>query len=171
MKKILPLFLLCIFLFNTVGYYVAFKVAQVEIKREMKKEIKLNLNEDELTIIRFTRKEIKSIKWLEINKEFFYSDQLFDIVRIAEDESSVTLYCINDKQERKLFSTLEDQVLKHIQNNKNSNKNKTNSVKTDFFEEQDITCSIPNPSLLNESPYDCSAYSVSLSISTPPPRS
>ncbi len=171
MKKILPLFLLCIFLFNTVGYYVAFKVAQVEIKREIKKEIKLNLNEDELTIIRFTRKEIKSIKWLEINKEFFYSDQLFDIVRIAEDESSVTFYCINDKQERKLFSTLEDQVLKHIQNNKNSNKNKTNSVKTDFFEEQDITCSIPNPSLLNESPYDCRAYSVSLSISTPPPRS
>ena len=174
MKKAISIVLLGFFLFNTAGYYVFFKIAQIEIKREIKKEMKLSLQLEELTIIKFRTSDINSIHWIEKNKEFIYHDQMFDIVKSSSNINETTFYCINDKQEKKLFQNLEEQVLKQIENNKNSKsdsskKNADNIVKTYFFEEF-ISFLFQGSSPYTYNHYSKSYTSVDVLISTPPPR-
>lgn len=174
MKKAISILLLSIFLFNTAGYYVFFKIAQIEIKKEIKKEIKLSLESEELTIIKFLNSEINTLHWIEKNKEFIYHDQMFDIVKSSSDSNETTFYCINDKQEKKLFQNLEEQVLKQIETNKNSKsnsskKNAENIVKTYFYEEIAILLFQKSTSYLFND-YNQSYTSVDVLISTPPPR-
>lgn len=174
MKKIASIFLLGIFLFNTVGYYVFFKIAQRQIKSEIKKEIKLNLNPSELTTIKFSISEINNIHWLEKGKEFIYNNQMFDIVKRTSIGGTITLYCINDKQEKKLFKNLEEQVLKQIEQNKNSKNNSSKKggdqqLKTYFFETISF-CITPNVSEIKFTPYNEQYTSVITSITTPPPQ-
>lgn len=174
MKKAISIVLLSIFLFNTAGYYVFFKMAQIEIKKEIKKELKLSVNSQDLTIITFTNSETEAIHWVEKDKEFIHNNQMYDIVRRSSTDNETTLYCINDKQEKKLFEHLEEQVLKQIENNKNSKsdsskKNADNIIKTYFFEE--LTLSTFQKTV----PYNFISYSktyasVDVMISTPPPR-
>ena len=174
MKKAASIFLLGIFLFNTVGYYVFFKVAQHQIKSEIKKEIKLNLNQSELTTIKFSPTEIKNIHWLEKGKEFIYNNQMFDIVKRTSNGEIVTLYCINDKQEKKLFENLEEQMLKQIEQNKNSKNNSSKKggdqqIKTYFFETISFSI-IPKISIIKFKPYNEQYTSIVTAITTPPPQ-
>lgn len=174
MKKAASIFLLGIFLFNTAGYYVFFKVAQSKIKSEIKKEIKLNLHSTELTAIEFTSEEINNLNWLEKGKEFMYHNQMFDIVKSKINGNSITFYCINDKQEKKLFKNLEEQVLKQIEQNKNSKNNSSKKaadqqIKTYFLETIDF-CVFQNISSVKFNPYNNQYASIAASITTPPPR-
>ena len=73
MKKAAAIFLLGIFLFNTAGYFIAFKSVQYQIKKEIKAEIKKNINSDELTVIIISKKQINKIDWLEEGKEMNYN--------------------------------------------------------------------------------------------------
>ena len=174
MKKIISVFLLSIFLFNTVGYYVVFKVAQFEIKKEIKKEIKLGLKADDLKIIKFAHSEINTINWVEKGKEFIHLDQMFDIVKSTSDDSFITFYCINDKQEKKLFENLETQILKVIENNKNSKENSSKEslntfIKTYFFEELSLVL-FQNSSEYRFNQNNELYSSANILIPTPPPR-
>lgn len=174
MKKAISILLLGIFLFNTAGYYVFFKIAQLEIKKEIKKERKQSVNSQDLTIITFTNSETEAIHWIEKNKEFIYNNQMYDIVRRSSTENEMTFYCINDKQEKKLFEHLEEQVLKQIEHNKNSKsdsskKNADNIVKTYFFEELAMSL-FQTPTSYNFIAYFKTYTSVDVLISTPPPR-
>ncbi len=174
MKKAISIVLLGIFLFNTTGYYVFFKIAQIEIKKEIKKEIKLSLQNDELTVITFLNSDINTIHWIENNKEFIYHNQMFDIVKSSSNNNETTFYCINDKQEKKLFQNLEVQILKQIEHTKNSKsdsskKNADNIVKTYFFEEL-ISSLFHDSSSSNFKHFTKSYTSVDVLISTPPPR-
>lgn len=174
MKKVVSIFLLSIFLFNTVGYYVFFKIAQHQIKSEIKKEIKLNLNPSELTAIHFSLSEIENIHWLKKGKEFIYNNQMFDIVKRTSDDGIVTFYCINDKQEKKLFENLEEQILKQIEQNKNSKSNSSkkggdHQIKTSFFETVSFSI-VPQVSIIKFTPYNEQYTSVVTSITTPPPQ-
>lgn len=174
MKKAAAIFLLSIFLFNTVGYYVFFKIAHHKIKSEIKKELKLNLHSTELTAIEFSSEEIGSIHWLEKGKEFMYNNQMFDIVKSNKNANSITFYCINDKQEKRLFQNLEEQILKQIEQNKNSKSNSSkkgadNIIKTYFFETLSFSV-IPKISTAKFNPYNEQYSSVVTEITTPPPR-
>ncbi len=174
MKKAAAIFLLTIFLFNTVGYYVFFKAAQYKIKSEIKKELKSKLNENELTAIQFSSEEIAEIHWIEKGKEFIYNNQMFDIVKKTNKNGITTYYCINDKQEKQLFQHLEEQVLKQIEQNKNS-KNTSSKKGADlqtltyFFETISLTIFKRVTSFKFNSSSKQYA-SVEKSITTPPPR-
>ena len=61
MKKAAAIFLLGIFLFNTAGYFIAFKSVQYQIKKEIKAEIKKNINSDELTAIIIRRNKLTKL--------------------------------------------------------------------------------------------------------------
>jgi hypothetical protein len=123
MKSTVSYFLLAIFLFNTVGYFLVFKISQNQIRKEVKREIKMKLNESELHKIVFNKSELNTINWIKTDKEFIHHNELFDIVRATETETTITYYCINDKQEKQLFANLDEHVNKHISNTKSSKKN------------------------------------------------
>ena len=117
MKKITVFSLLAIFLFNYVGYYIVFKTTQAEIRKEIKTKIKLGVPENELTVIEFSKKDFQNISWVKENKEFYFKNQLFDIVKKEETLTGILLYCIDDKQEHELFAALDDHINQLISTN------------------------------------------------------
>ncbi|MCE9539543.1 MAG: hypothetical protein K8R85_10025 [Bacteroidetes bacterium] len=118
MKKIAVIFFLFVFLFNTMGYFIAFKAVHYQIKKEIKAEIKRKVNPSELTVIVINKKRINQIDWLENGKEMYHDGKLYDIVRNTENDTSIIYYCINDKQEEELFAHLEEHINAHIAANK-----------------------------------------------------
>lgn len=110
MKKAASILLLCIFLFNAVGYIVVFKIAQLEARKEIKIKIKLGLPDRELTAIEFKKDNLETIHWVKENKEFYYQGKLYDVVKKNEKETSIVFYCIDDKKEHALFASLDKHV-------------------------------------------------------------
>lgn len=175
MKKTAVFTLLAIFMFNTVGYYIVFKVNQSEAKNEIKSKIKLGSPVQELIAIKLDNCKIESIQWVEKNKEFYYDNELYDIVRTDETSpTETTFYCISDEKEEALFCNLDEYVKTYITNNANksnstSKKLSNHVVKIYFFQSSDFYFHIPslkinfsNPSLNYSSEYS--------ETSSPPPE-
>lgn len=143
MKKIIIIFLLSIFLFNTAGYYFVYKGSQYLLKSEMQSEIKSGINSKYLENITINKNNLHAIEWLENGKEMRYNNKLYDIVKITETSSSITFHCINDTKEESLFTNLEEHINTHVADNKpikNENQKKPgdNVIKLYFSNEQSI---------------------------------
>lgn len=173
MKKILSIFLLSIFLFNTAGYYFAFKVVQWQTKVDMKTYIQSGQFNSQLTVISIDKSELKDLERID-EKEIKYKNQFYDIVFSKQTCTSVIYYCINDKQEENLFSYLNDHIKTHVSDkplkNESGKKISENVVKLYFFNEK-----IEYPQFLIKSnngftPYYLNYNSFQLSTSTPPPE-
>lgn len=175
MKKTVSIFLFGIFLFNMAGYFIAFKSFQYQIKKEIKAEIKKNINAAELTTIVIDKKQINKIDWLENGKEMYCNGKLYDIVRHTKNDSSTTYYCINDKQEELLFANLEEHIALHIAANKpiknqGSKKLADNVIKLYFSNDQSYKF---NPVLLNQVHFfsiNLSYKSALIESDSPPPE-
>ena len=111
-----------------IGYFPVFVFQQNLAKKEIRQRIKQSVPEEELSIIIIDECNRSEINWIDKN-EFTFGDKMYDVVRIEKDSDGKTYYfCINDKQEKKLFANLE----KHIQNNFEGNSQKernNNSLK------------------------------------------
>ena len=109
MKRILSILFLFVFLFNLAGYFIVFEVRQYSAKQEMKIFIKNNIPENELTKIIIPNSELTSssseFRQTEEN-EFVYQGKYYDIVNKKTDGNNTIFYCINDKNEEKLFEEL-----------------------------------------------------------------
>ncbi|HEX8516089.1 MAG TPA: hypothetical protein VF868_07805 [Bacteroidia bacterium] len=117
MKRVLTFFLLSIFLFNTMGYFVVFKIGRDHIKRALKQDIENGILHTSISTIVIPNTELNDLSWLE-HDEFEYNHERYDVLRIAEDENSTTFYCIHDKKETHLFSKLSKHVKDHVAQNK-----------------------------------------------------
>ena len=118
MKKVIVLFLLGIFLFNTMGYFIAFKTIQYSIRSEIKEEIKQKFTPPQLITIVVDKQQLSKIEWSEEGEEMHYDSKLYDVVRFTETKKSITYYCINDTQEESLFAGLEEHIATHVSGNK-----------------------------------------------------
>ena len=174
MKKAASIFLLSIFLINTVGYFIVFKVAQLEARKEIKFKIKLGIPDRELTAIEFKKSDLQNIHWVKENKEFYYGNKLFDVVKKDEKVSSVVFYCIDDKQEQVLFSSLDEQVntfiTSHKPKSKSSSKKLNEHVVKIYFSNSFDFKFITSTNLVN---YSISAKNYSSDfpeINSPPPE-
>jgi len=128
MKKIVSILLCAIFLFNIAGYYVVFVIMQHTARSEMKNLIKQSIPEVEMEKIIIPTSQIAStnseLKFVKKN-EFIYKGKLFDIVKRKNEGCNTIFYCINDKQEEKLFSGLNEHIKRNIdQNNPSQNNSK-----------------------------------------------
>jgi hypothetical protein len=117
LKKATILFFLSVFLFNSVGYFIVFKIVQSKIKHEMMSEIRNNLSDYNPAKLIFDAKTEKEISWKEEGKEFEYKDQRYDIIKKVRDGESLIIYCIEDKKESMLWGDLN----KHVKSNVISN--------------------------------------------------
>ncbi|MCX6295479.1 MAG: hypothetical protein NTX97_05340 [Bacteroidetes bacterium] len=124
MKKLAVFSLLAIFIFNSVGYYIVFKVSQSEAKEEIQSNIKLGLPVQKLTEITFDKNAVGKIQWTEKNKEFYYNNKLYDIVKSSDSKNTIVFYCISDEKEETLFADLDE----HIKVQLVSNDSKSNST-------------------------------------------
>jgi hypothetical protein len=149
MKKVTTFFLLGIFLFNTMGYFITFKVIQCQIKNEIKTEIKNGINLPELITITINKAQTDKIEWLENKEEMRYNNNRYDVVRFIENKESTTYYCINDTQEESLFTSLEKHVNTHVTTDKSTkdhtSKNLTDNVTKLYFSNRESLNFKTNP--------------------------
>lgn len=96
-------------------------MAQLKVRKEIKTILKKTVPEHELHLISFSRKSIKDIDWKKEGKEFRHKGIMYDVVKYKQDSDSVFYYCINDQQETRLFSHLDDLINKQIDDDKSAN--------------------------------------------------
>lgn len=174
MKKLAVLFLLFVFLFNTVGYFIAFKAVQYSVKREIKTEIKQGLNTTELTMIIVNKNDLSAIEWLENGREMRYRGELFDVVRYTENSNTVTYYCINDKQEEFLFAHLDEHINRYIAADKpiknNAAKKLVDHVVKLYFSSEDYQPFYHTPTSIMYSSIDFNCLSAQIETNFLPPE-
>ena len=121
-KKIAPILLLFIFIFNIAGYYFAFKAVQLAIKHNVHSEIKSGVFTKKLSVITVNKSDLSSINWIEYGKEMIYNKKIYDIVKSDETAETITYDCMNDADEELLFEELEEHINRHLIGHK-PNKN------------------------------------------------
>jgi len=93
---------------------------QYDARKEMKARIKRNLRDEEMEIVVVPNNKIgtkgSEFKYVKKN-EFIYKGNLYDIVRKKTDGNNTIFYCINDKQEEKLFAGLNDHINRNTDQN------------------------------------------------------
>ncbi len=133
-----------------MGYFIAFKVTQFQIKSTIVSQIKLGISNDAETIITINKNELSKIDWQENGKEMVYNNKRYDVIKSKEGKTTITYYCINDKQEETLFADLNDHINSHVISTKpiknHSSKTLENDVVKIFFNHQQSFNLITNES-------------------------
>jgi len=110
LKKVLPVILVILLLFNTGGFYIIFKSLQYRVKKEIKEQIKCSLPDTDLSLIKMNKKDARPgsslLKWYEEGKEFVYRGRMYDVVKQEIKGDTIYYYCINDIKEEQLFAVL-----------------------------------------------------------------
>ncbi|MCG3166528.1 MAG: hypothetical protein POELPBGB_02307 [Bacteroidia bacterium] len=125
--------LLLILLFNISGHFVTFKLSQHSIKKEIKRKIKSHVPETELTVFTFSIAELNKLDWEEKGKEFSLKGNMYDVVKKQQTADSITLYCINDIQEKSLFANLEELINRQMNSDERSSNISLKKFQTDYF--------------------------------------
>jgi len=167
LKKALTASLLAILFTSQVGYYFIYTVHQYIIKEEMEREMLTLIPESSLEV--FVVEELDDkIVWEEENKEFSIEGALYDVARIKKIDGKTFLYCINDKQEKRLLDDLAKAV-----NANHGNKQEKNSIKSLLI---DLVCmKDEEDSTIFSVPSIYSLFNVNLvssfeEINIPPPK-
>lgn len=128
LKKSLSILFLSAFILDLAGIFVVFKIEQFNIRKEIKRQIKRGIDDDDLHLFSLTQKEYDELNWVREDIEFRSDSSMFDIVRLEKNRDSIFLYCVNDKEEAILFAQLDDMVKKKTEQNSNSPDSPANKV-------------------------------------------
>lgn len=114
LKKAAIVFLIFNILYFSFGYFYIFKSIQKSIKREIKSIIYKDSEKLSLEVFHFN-KDIythtpENFKWHDDNKEFYYFEKLYDIVKTEFKDNEVIIHALNDKQEQLLVSNFNSYI-------------------------------------------------------------
>ncbi|NJO91210.1 MAG: hypothetical protein HC831_21285 [Chloroflexia bacterium] len=115
-------------LYQLVGYYSIHQLQLCRVRKEVKKQIKSNIPQNQLTIIQFSLFEINTINWVKKDKEFIYKGEMYDVVKVNKLNNATTFYCIADFKETRLFAKLDDFVNQFMASKLRKTKEKTSKV-------------------------------------------
>jgi len=176
MKKLLAICIVVLLLFNSMGYYIVFKATQYAIKKEVKSLIKQGVPDKDLSLIKVAVDDVQKqaeLKWLD-KKEFRYRGQMFDIVRYYTRNDTTYYYCINDKQEAKLFSHLDKQI-EHHSKKSDATRSKVHNIYKNLIRHYTVNsklsiCPVSRSLFFSTAQVKIPAW-FSKDIPTPPPES
>lgn len=103
-----------------IAPFIAFKVEQAQIRKAIKHQIKAGIPESELHYFCLSQKDYQQLDWVREDIEFRVGTNMYDIVRSENENDSISLYCVNDKEEAVLFAELDDVVKKQMEGDANS---------------------------------------------------
>lgn len=112
MIRIGSLLLMVFLLTITVGNHLYFTIRRSQIRADIKYQIKNGVPESQLFVIRFHAND--EPLWTKPGKEFKLGEHMFDIVRTEEGDNFTDYHCINDVQEKQLFSDLDKLTHKRL---------------------------------------------------------
>lgn len=105
-----------------MGYFIAFKIIQQEIKNEVITKINNGVKAKEITKLEISKADQKKIVWSDNGKELLYKDMKYDVIKVSETKTTFIILCIKDKKETELCNNLKKHVDSNIAANK-TNKN------------------------------------------------
>jgi len=161
-KKYFSTILLLIFLFNVGGYYLCFKLVQYNIQKELKKEIRRGLKDEELSLIVISADMKNEIVWIKQHKEFLYHGEMYDLVKTEIQDQKIYYYCINDIKEKQLIANFN----KNHNSKKELEKKLKQPLNTKYFPQQ---FSLTNNSKTHN--YTYGTISIQYKLNTLPPPS
>ncbi len=104
MKTLVSFTVLILFLFMNGGYYLYFRISQFNLRREIERKSKENLEKEDLSLIVVPVNEKGKIKWIREGREFSYKDKMYDVIRTEIHKGRKYLYCLNDTREQHLIT-------------------------------------------------------------------
>jgi len=103
---------------------------QKNIQKEIKKEIRSGLKDEELTLIIVSHNDESEIQWIKPQKEFRYKGEMFDVVRVKYKNEKKYYYCINDIKEKRLIAAFN----KNHKSKKGNEKRMKNRSNNQYFQ-------------------------------------
>jgi hypothetical protein len=173
LKQITSILLLFIFLHNAIGVGVIFKLQQQQVRREIKRQLRRRVADNELRCFNLSKSDYRQLNWVRLDDEFQLEHEMFDVVRKEQKNDSVFLFCINDKQEARLFAGLAEIFKRSADSNAPAKRAAKKLFK--FF--TTVYLKAKDESVFNEHQFSklnsryCSFYSSPpLIIESPPPQ-
>lgn len=119
--RVLPaISLLFLLLFQTASHLFVFKIQQYQIRKEIKRQIKAGVSEEELVLLKIPLALELSpnnvFKRMEAH-EFRYHGEMYDVVRQEQHGDTTWYYCLWDEKESELFAELDEQVARQMNQN------------------------------------------------------
>lgn len=114
MKRLASIVFLAILLLNLIGAYVYFGVRMLQIRKEMRAELR-EKDDSELEKIVLTDREYK--KALVEDDEMEFNGKMYDIARTQIQGDMIVVYCLHDENEDNLLVLL-DSILINSSNDK-----------------------------------------------------
>ncbi len=106
MKKMLSFVLLFLILLKIGGLVAVLSVEREIVREKMFKNIDKNIFATNLTCISANQK----IEWEETDKEFWYEDKLYDVVKMEIKNGQTYYYCIADVAETDIVTTIKNLI-------------------------------------------------------------
>lgn len=105
MKRLLTIFILSVFIYNSIGFIVLQPLFTFYTKHLGLRDVENPTKQNLIELIVLKKADILSgnLNFKRIDqKEFRLNNNLFDIVKEVENDSNIIFYCINDKREEAL---------------------------------------------------------------------
>lgn len=96
--------LLVVFLFNSIGYGIFFRLEQIALHEKAEKLAALSLPEEALHVITVTPLQSENLDWQRTGKELIEGGRLYDIVRTEKANGLIRFYCVDDDMETGLMT-------------------------------------------------------------------
>ena len=110
MKRIAPIFLLSIFLYNVVGYFAVFSVRDYTNRVQIRENMERNWPLEKIVI---HQSELKTIALKDSGNEFCLNGEMYDVKSKTTKGDYIVFMCVKDKEEKQLLADLK----KNTENN------------------------------------------------------
>jgi hypothetical protein len=120
LKKPFSVLLLAAVIFNMTGFFIVFKIEQSIVRKNIKRQIKAGVPNSELHSFSMSMSDYDNLEWVKAEKEFKINNSMYDVVKSSKFKDSITLFCINDKQEEELFERLDQAVQNQMERESNA---------------------------------------------------
>jgi len=104
LKKFIPIIFLSILFLSQFGYYVFYTI-QLQLAKEAAKEQLLKQVPDNL-LVKVCLTGNHTIQWEEEGKEFSLNGEMYDVVKIKEENGKQYIFCVNDEREDQVLEGL-----------------------------------------------------------------
>jgi hypothetical protein len=151
LKQLGSMVLLMLLVFPVAGTYCWLHYEKASVRKAVKKELLMDMDDSKLVRLEFTQLEIATLLNWHHAKEFEYRGQMYDIVRLLSTSTTHIYWCFPDHAETRLNNQLSSLVNKLINQDKQRQQHQKETLdyyKSLFFQPvQNSNSSRENPSL------------------------
>lgn len=173
MKKILSIFILSLFIYNSIGFLAVHPFLSMYYKYLGMMRTDMPSEEEMVELLIFNKEDIEmqriDFRWIH-SREFKYNGDMYDIVTKEETDDQLIVYVINDTKEK----MLEEEFEKRVHKNSTENKHLPSVIKYSLSISEAVQSIQINFILEYQSSFDCllniSYKSANLDTPSPPPR-